>query len=143
MATAYALEKLVKFDYKLSRIFDRTNKYYLVDNIFIPGREEAREKRLENLVYNELIRRFGRDNIFFGQEENGYEVDFLARKDNKFQAFQVCLNLNQDNAKREFGNLELVKKHLGAEGRVLYLDRSIETNSMAQPVIDWLLTFDT
>src|SRR3990167_3810497 len=39
--SAYAIEKLTKFDYKLSRVFARTAKYYLVDNLFISGREEA------------------------------------------------------------------------------------------------------
>ena len=139
--SAYALEKLTKFDYKLSRVFNRTAKYYLVDNIFIPGREENKEKRLENLVYNELVRRYGRENIYFGQEENGYEVDFLINKDYHYLAFQVCLSLNENNSKREFGNLEFVKKHLDSKGVVLYLDKEIglDGNSPAKPVIEWLL----
>ena len=31
---------------------------------FISGQEENDEKRLENLVYIELIRRYGKENIF-------------------------------------------------------------------------------
>lgn len=139
--TAYALEKLTKFDYKLSKVFSRTAKYYLVDNTFISGRDESNEKRLENLVYNELVRRYGRENIFFGQEENGYEVDFLVKKGEKFFAFQVCLKLTDKNFKREFGNLELVKKHLDSNGVVLYLDKEInfDPSSSSRPVIEWLL----
>ncbi len=140
--SAYAIEKLTKFDYKLSRVFARTAKYYLVDNSFITGRHEADEKRLENLVYNELVRKYGRENIFFGQEENGYEVDFVARDKKKFFCFQVCLRLTEENSKREFGNLELTQKHLGGNGTVLYLDNALATSSSklpAQPVIEWLL----
>lgn len=140
--SAYAIEKLTKFDYKLSRIFSRTAKYYVVDNSFISGREEADEKRLENLVYNELIRIYGREQVFFGQNENGYEVDFIVNKEGKFLCFQVCLLLTDENSKREFGNLELAKKHLGGDGTVLYLDDAMTTLSAkrpAQPVIEWLL----
>lgn len=135
--TAYALERLTKFDYKLSRVFDRTAKYYLVDNLFIPGLWENEEKRLENLVYNELVRRYGRENIFFGQKENGYEIDFLVKQDRRFLAFQVCLNLNENNLKREIGNLELVKKHLDIVPEILYLNKSVDAPS--RPVIDFLL----
>ena len=140
--SAYAIEKLTKFDYKLSRVFARTAKYYLVDNSFISGREEANEKRLENLVYNELVRIYGRENVFFGQNENGYEVDFVVKKEGKFLCFQVCLNLTDENSKREFGNLELAQKHLGGEGAVLYLDNALTALSSKFPikqVVEWLL----
>ena len=140
-SSAYAIERLTKFDYKLSRVFSRTAKYYLIDNSFIEGRHEADEKRLENLVFNELIRKYGRENVFFGQNENGYEVDFIVNKDGKFLCFQVCLRLTDENSKREFGNLELAQKSLGGSGTVLYVDNSLTSHSSvsAQPVIEWLL----
>lgn len=140
--SAYAIEKLTKFDYKLGRVFTRSAKYYLVDNSFISGREEADEKRLENLVYNELIRKYGRENVFFGQNENGYEVDFVVKRDGKFLCFQVCLRLTDENSKREFGNLELIQKKLGGKGIVLYVDSALTSQSLkfpTQPVIEWLL----
>lgn len=140
--STYAIEKLVKFDYKLSRVFSRTAKYYLVDNSFINGRHEADEKRLENLVYNELIRKYGRENVFFGQEENGYEIDFVVKDKKKFLCFQVCLHLTEENSKREFGNLELARKHLRGSGIVLYLDKNqvpLSSKFPAQPVIEWLI----
>lgn len=140
--STYAIEKLTKFDYKLGRVFARTAKYYLVDNSFISGRHEADEKRLENLVYHELIRKYGRENVFFGQNENGYEIDFVVNKEGKFLCFQVCLLLTDENSKREFGNLELTKKHLGGNGTVLYVDSALPTPSSklsAQPVVEWLL----
>lgn len=139
--SAYAIDKLTKFDYKLSRVFARTAKYYLVDNSFISGREEADEKRLENLVFNELVRKYGREKVFFGQEENGYEVDFIVNNKGKFLSYQVCLRLTDQNSKRELGNLELVKKHLGGSGTVLYLDnaRTSPIQVSTQPIINWLL----
>ncbi len=140
--TAYALSRLPKFDYRLSRIFERTAKYYVVDNLLIPGRVENDEKRLENLVYNELVYRYGRDNIFFGQDANGYEIDFVVKQDNQFLFFQVCLALTDHNAGRELGNLTLIKKYIKGKGLVLYLDdqRANPSQDSTQPVIPWLLT---
>lgn len=139
--TSYALSKLTKFDYRLARVFDRTTKYYVVDNLFIPGQKESDEKRLENLVYNELIRRHGKENVFFGSEANGYEVDFVVKKENNFIFFQVCLELNDKNAKREFGNLELINKYIKGVGTVLFLDdvRSDSDSRGSLPVIEWLV----
>ncbi|TSC86286.1 MAG: ATPase [Microgenomates group bacterium Gr01-1014_16] len=138
--TTYALERLTKFDYRLSRVFDRSAKYYVVDNLLIKGGREADEKRLENLVFNELIRRYGRANIFFGQDANGYEIDFIVKSQEKFLTIQVCLQLNDQNAKREFGNLILADKHLKSEGVVLFVDdiRTHSTPKNAKPVIEWL-----
>jgi len=139
--TSYAINKLTKFDYKLSRVFDRTAKYYVVDNIFIPGQEENDEKRLENLVYIELIRRYGKENIFFGQDQNGYEVDFVVKLEKEFKFFQVCYKLDDNNSKREFGNLELINKYIKGKGIVLYLDdmRKNNDSKSCMPVIEWLL----
>lgn len=139
--TAFAIERLPKFDYRLSRVFSRTAKYYSVDNLLIKGREEANEKRLENLVYLELSRRYGRENVWFGQDPNGYEIDFVIKLENKFKFFQVCLELNDKNAKREFGNLNLINKYVQGEGAVLYLDdvRSGTNAEGGVPVIEWLI----
>lgn len=139
--TSYAINKLTKFDYRLSRIFDRSAKYYVVDNIFISGQEENDEKRLENLVYIELIRRYGKENIFFGQDPNGYEIDFVVKLENEFKFFQVCYKLDDNNAKREFGNLELINKYIKGQGVVLYLDDLRKGNEKTEclPVIEWLI----
>lgn len=139
--TSYAIEKLSKFDYRLSRVFNRISKYYVIDNLLIKGREESNEKRLENLVYIELIRRYGRENVYFGQDPNGYEIDFVVKKEDTFMFFQVCLTLNDKNAKREFGNLELVNKYIKGQGIVLFLDdvRSYSDSRLCAPVIEWLI----
>lgn len=139
--TSYAIEKLNKFDYRLSRVFNRTSKYYVIDNLLIKGREESNEKRLENLVYIELTRRYGRENVYFGQDPNGYEIDFVVKKEDKFMFFQVCLTLNDKNAKREFGNLELINKYIKGQGIVLFLDdvRSNSDSKLCTSVIEWLI----
>ena len=139
--TAYALSKLSKFDYKLSRVFNKTNKYYVIDNLFVPQDDNQKEKRLENLVYNELVRRYGMDCISFGQNHNGYEVDFIVKDEDKFLFFQVCLQLNDINAKREIGNLELIQKSISGDAKIIALDdvRKKSTDFESTSVIEWLL----
>ncbi len=139
--TSFALSKLTKFDYRLSRVFDRTNKYYIVDNIFVPGRTESDEKRLENLVHMELVRRYGRRNVFFGSEANGYEVDFVVKQPRKLLAYQVCFELNDMNFKRETGNLKLITKYTNSQPAVLALrnESTIGSDIVIQPIIEWLL----
>ncbi|PIP52082.1 hypothetical protein COX59_03190 [Candidatus Beckwithbacteria bacterium CG_4_10_14_0_2_um_filter_47_25] len=139
--TSYAINKLTKFDYRLSRVFNRTAKYYVIDNIFIPGKEENDEKRLENLVYIELVRRYGRENIFFGQDPNGYEVDFVIKLENEFKFFQICYQLDDKNAKREFGNLTLINKYIKGESIVLYLDDLRKNEATRKREFEGLLEF--
>lgn len=145
--TSFALSKLHKFDYRLSRIFDRTSKYYVVDNLLISGREESDEKRLENLVYNELVRKHGKENIFFGSEQNGYEIDFVVKLDKNFIFYQVCLKLNNENYKREVGNLKLIKKYLDGKAILLtlndnYQNKENEISTTKEitilPIVEWL-----
>lgn len=139
--TSFALNKLSRFDYQLKRVFEKTNKYYAIDNILLTGGEENDEKRLENLVYIELIRRYGRNNIYYAQNENGYEVDFLIDQEGNKSFFQVCHTLNDDNTKREFGNLKIIKNYLDGNGKVLYLNdqRTEFKENNSFPVIEWLL----
>jgi predicted AAA+ superfamily ATPase len=141
--TAYAIDRVSKFDYRLSQVFDRTAKYYCADNLLISGRQEADEKRLENLVYNELIRRYGRGQVYFAQDANGYEIDFLVKHQSKLLFFQVCWHLDDYNAKRELGNLELVNKYLQGKGVALVLQDgrssvAVPPGLSVQSVIEWL-----
>lgn len=141
--TAYALDRVSKFDYRLSQIFARTAKYYCVDNIFISGRGESDEKRLENLVFNELILRYGRGNVFFAQDSNGYEIDFLVKHEDELLFFQVCWQLDDDNIKREMGNLHLINKYLKGQSIILVFQdiraSALQTDDTpVQSVIEWI-----
>ncbi len=142
--TAYAIFKVQKFDYKLSRVFDHMGKYYVVDNLLISGRADNDEKRLENLVFLELLRRHNHQNIYFGQDKNGYELDFVVDGEQKC-FYQVCLELNDHNVSRELGNLHLAQKHQSGQCRLLYLydHRSQPTHhDFLQPVVPWLISAD-
>ncbi|RMD65912.1 ATP-binding protein, partial [Candidatus Pacearchaeota archaeon] len=116
---AFALARVDKLDYKLGRVFRRVGKYYVVDNLFIRGGEENDEKRLENLVYWELRRRWGGEKVFYGKKEGRYEVDFIVMKNGEKEYIQVCWRLHEGNVKRELGNLDLAEKYGGGRGKLL------------------------
>jgi len=58
-------------------------------------------KFLENLAYTEFVKNCFE--IYFYNKN--FECDFLAKKDNKIIAIQVCYELNTLNTKKEVGGL--------------------------------------
>ena len=60
-----------------------------------------RGKQLENLILSELIKA-GYEVWYYNKN---FECDFIAQKDGKRVAIQVCYELNDSNKKREFNGL--------------------------------------
>jgi predicted AAA+ superfamily ATPase len=77
--------------------------------------------RLETVVYLELRRR-GFD-VSYGRYEDGYEVDFVARRSNEILLIQVCASLRERATKeRELRALEpAAQRHRTAEAMVVTL----------------------
>lgn len=59
-------------------------------------------KLFENLVYTELLKQ-GFEIYYFNKD---FECDFIAQKDGKIYAFQVCYELNIHNLEREINGLK-------------------------------------
>lgn len=134
--TAFSILPLKRFDYKLYSVFEKTNKFYFVDNLLLDFDYVSSEKKLENLVFISLIRKYGRDKVFFGRDKNGYEVDFVVKKDsNNFCIFQVCLQLNSENEQREIGNAKLAKKYLKGEAKVI-VERDVRKDKSGKGVVN-------
>ncbi|HPO05623.1 MAG TPA: ATP-binding protein [Candidatus Gracilibacteria bacterium] len=111
----FALFDLAKFDWKQSKIFNTTKKYYCIDlgvlNCFSESLVNIDSKKLENLVFLHLKKKHPM--IYFGQDNLGKEIDFIVPKENgKFDKYQVCQQLTPDNQAREIGNLELANNYL-------------------------------
>lgn len=89
-------------------------KYYFMDqgleSLFL---SDASSRQFENTVAIELVRRYGKDNVFFYQDSNA-EVDFLIPEVGL--AIQVCKTLNKDDGtlKRETNALAQLKSFLPA-----------------------------
>ena len=85
-----------------------SEKYYLIDQGFYKTLDEKQKNIgiLENIVYLHLIR--NNYKVTIGKIDK-YEVDFIARKDNKKKYFQVTYQLANENIiEREFRPLLLI-----------------------------------
>jgi predicted AAA+ superfamily ATPase len=71
-----------------------------------------RSQKLENVILLELIRRFGKQNVFFGRDERGREIDFIVQSSTGVRlAIQVCQDLTDENFNREINSLEIMKTY--------------------------------
>ena len=109
LSDAYVINKVNRYDVHGKRLFDSNEKYYFEDNGIrnaIAGgtREGDVEKVIENVVYQNLVR-LGYE-VFVGQLQSS-EIDFVCTKPNGEKKYvQVSyLIVNEENRKREFGNL--------------------------------------
>jgi len=104
---AYLLKEIKNFDYSLKRQLLSKKKVYLTDNSFLAQTSfrfsKDYGKLLENLVFSELLKQ--EYEIYFFNDKK--ECDFIAKKDNKIIAIQVCYELNSFNKERELNGLNL------------------------------------
>ncbi len=104
LENCYLFEELKLFSFSLKEQQNNKKKLYLTDNGFLELGfifSSNYGKLLENLVYTELKKQ-GYEIYFYNKN---YECDFIAKKDNKKIAIQVCYTINEHNKKREFNGL--------------------------------------
>ena len=124
---SFFLYEVQKFDWKTTKVFNTSKKYYSVD----PGlaflyRPLANNysRRLENICYLELRRRSGIADIHYGLSGDR-EIDFIVQDSSSraYIKYQISKELNSLNQKRELGVFEQVDKFLkGGENFFLSLD---------------------
>ena len=101
---AYIFLNCEIYDIRGKRILSRKDKYYLMDlglgQIYNTNKRPQYGAYLENIVYNELLYR-GYD-VSVGNN-NGREIDFLAKKNNKQYFIQVAYSVAEEKTyNREF-----------------------------------------
>lgn len=104
LENSYLADELKHFSYSLKEQNNSKKKIYCNDNGFLSlsySFSSNSGKLLENLVYTELVK--NNFKIYFYNKN--FECDFIAKKDNKTIAIQVCYELNTLNTKREVGGL--------------------------------------
>ena len=111
LENACLISKVKREDLQGKRLLKVQEKYYIVDHGFnkalIDKKDEDWGRLLENIVYNELLRR-GYE-ITVGKV-NGYEIDFVCKKPNKKIYVQVSYILGDDSTiEREFKPLLMIK----------------------------------
>lgn len=117
----FAVSSLDKFDWKLSRVFTTSSKYYSIDNGLINLYENINNnyaKQLENIVFLKLKRDFLQ--IFYGALQNGKEIDFIVKTDKgNFKKYQVAKTITEENKKRELSSFLYSDKYLSTENNIL------------------------
>ena len=136
-----------KFDYSIKKQKVSSSKFYVLDNSFLKtiafNFSENIGKRLENLVFIELIRR--RFEVYYHAKKK--ECDFVIKEGLKItKAIQVCLTIDSPTTRqREVdGLLEALKEYKLKEGLILSLDKEDEIvfgdkKIIIKPVWKWLL----
>ena len=110
---AYLISEAERYDVKGKRYFENIKKYYAMDlglrNARLNFRQQERSHLMENMIYNELIRRGYRVDIGVVEVEqmiNGkrqqsqYEIDFIINNGSQKIYIQSALNIDTE-AKRD------------------------------------------
>ena len=141
LTEAFIFYPVERYDISGKQLLKQNGKYYVVDlglrRYLLPKREYDLGYSLENLVYLELLRRGYHVTI---GKVGTLEVDFVARKDEVTQYFQVSASLTEKKTfDREMASLRAIKDNYPKT--ILTLDKftlgnyeGIEVKS----VIDWL-----
>ena len=87
----------------------------------------------ENLVFTELIKN-GYECYYFNKN---YECDFIAKKDNKLIAIQVCYELNEQNKKREFNALLKLPFNVDKKVIITYNQKEQKDSNNIEVVSFW------
>jgi len=137
----FAVRKFSESSYKRSR---NPVKIYPADTgLCRRVASEDAGRILENIVFIELARRGGE--VYYFEEKQ--ECDFVVKggEGAGFAAFQVCLELTDENRNRETGGLIAACRHLNtAEGTILTDDQEWEEEPegikiSVRPVWRWLI----
>jgi len=114
LQSAFIIRKAERYDIRGGKLLEGNDKFYLADHSLqyaVRGmRLTNRPGILENIVYNDLLRRGY--TVYVGQAGKK-EVDFVATKnDGETVYVQVCVEFgDKDTVEREFSPLERIKDH--------------------------------
>ena len=118
--SSYIVSDITNFSFSLKEDTRPQHKIYCIDNGLmntIGFRFSPKSGTLlENSVYNELANA-DYDEIYFSRKSN--ECDFIAKKGDKYHAFQVCYELNPLNQERELNGFRTLEKTLNLSSRTI------------------------
>lgn len=143
LTQSYILYAAPRFDIKGKELLSTNEKYYVVDlglkNIATTNKHGADlGRKLENIVYFELLRRGGK--IFVGKH-NDKEIDFVVQKaNNEREYYQVAYTVNDEKTfNREISAFKRIKDNYPKFLLTLDYDNTNIAGIQKINVIDWLL----
>lgn len=130
MENAFLIHEIKNFSWSLKQQSRARKKIYAIDNGILANVSfrfsENRGKLFENLVFSEL-KKAGYE-IFFYQNKN--ECDFIARKNTKITAIQVCYEISAHNREREIAGLHQAMNDFSiSDGLIISYDQEEKHNN--------------
>lgn len=114
LENAYLLGVAERYDVKGKRYFENIKKYYAMDlglrNARLNFRQQERSHLMENMIYNELIRRGYRvdvgvvevEQVIDGKRQQvQYEIDFVINKGAEKIYIQSALNVDTESKRKQ------------------------------------------
>ncbi|MEW6296007.1 MAG: ATP-binding protein [Candidatus Diapherotrites archaeon] len=137
------------FSYKIKDPLQYPKKVYCIDTGIINKVSQKfsqdKGKLYENIVGVELVKRFGKENIFYWKSKQQEEIDFLVKQQKPETLIQVCYDLKPENKKRELKPLLKASKELKCN-KLLVITRNYKKTEMYKrkkinfvPLWEWLL----
>lgn len=143
LTNSYIIYPAPRFDIKGKELLTTNQKYYLVDlglkNITTTNKYDADlGRKLENVVYFELLRRGGK--IYVGKN-NDKEIDFVVQKpNNEREYYQVAFSINDEKTfEREVSAFRNIHDNYPKYLLTLDFDNTSIEGIQKINVIDWLL----
>ena len=143
LTQSYILYAAPRYDIKGKELLSTNEKYYVVDlglkNITTTNKYDTDlGRKLENVIYFELIRRGGK--VYVGKH-NDREIDFVVqRADNEREYYQVAFTVNDEKTfNREISAFDKIKDNYPKYLLTLDFDNTSINGIKKINVIDWLL----
>lgn len=143
LTESYILYCAPRYDIKGKELLSTNEKYYVVDlglkNITATNKHEADlGRKLENIVYFELLRRGGK--VYVGKH-NDREIDFVVQKaNNEREYYQIAYTVNDEKTfNREISAFDRIKDNYPKFLLTLDYDNTSINGIQKINVIDWLL----
>ena len=111
LQSSFIICRVPRYDIKGKEVLSTQEKYYATDLSLVYARQGFRPEQiaglLENLVYLELVHQ--NFTVYIGKQSS-YEVDFIAKKQDKCVYVQVCYRMDSpENLLRELRPLQAIK----------------------------------
>jgi len=143
LTKSYIIYPASRFDIKGKELLTTNQKYYLVDlglkNVVTTNKYDADlGRKLENVVYFELLRRGGK--VYVGKN-NDKEIDFVVQKPNNERSYyQVAFTVNDEKTfEREISAFRNIRDNYPKFLLTLDFDTTNIEGIQKINVIDWLL----
>ncbi len=143
LTQSYILYASPRYDIRGKELLTTNGKYYVIDlglkNIIATNKYDADlGRKLENIVYFELLRRGGK--VYVGKHNNR-EIDFVVQKaNNEREYYQIAFTVNDEKTfKREISAFDNIKDNYPKFLLTLDFDNTSINGIQKLNVIDWLL----